>query len=333
MRRLAGFCFAFLLVFGAAAARAADLASWNEGPARQAIIAFVQKVTNAGSADFVPPEQRIAVFDNDGTLWAEQPIYFELAFVLDRVRQLAPRHPDWKSKQPFQAVLENDQARLASLSRADLAQLLAASHTGMTPENFRMSVRAWLGTARHPKFHTSYFNLTYQPMQELMAYLRANGFKTYIVTGGTTEFVRAFAGSVYGVPPEQVIGSSVATRFETDAAGQPELMREPKLELLNDGPAKPVSIQRVIGQRPIFAFGNSDGDQQMLEWTAAAPTAHFEGLLHHTDASREFAYDRQSKMGRLDKALDEATAKGWTVIDMQRDWKTVFPAMVNSAAR
>jgi phosphoserine phosphatase len=332
MRRLTGFCFAFLLFF-TAAARAADLASWNEGPTRQAIVAFVQKVTEANGQDFVPPEQRIAVFDNDGTLWAEQPIYFELAFMLDRIRQLAPQHPDWKAKQPFKAVLEGDRQWVASASREELAQLFIASHTGMTPEAFRTAVRAWLGTARHPKFHTAYFNLTYQPMQELLAYLRANGFKTYIVTGGTTEFVRAFAGSVYGIPPEQVIGTDVATRFETDAAGNPELMREAKPELLNDGPAKPAAIQRTIGRRPIFAFGNSDGDQQMLEWTAAGPGAHFEGLLHHTDADREFAYDRQSRIGRLDKALDEAVAKGWTVTDMQRDWKMVFPPMVNSAAR
>lgn len=332
MRRLAGLCFTFLL-FMTVAARAADLPSWSDGATRQTILAFVQKVTDANAADFVPPEQRIAVFDNDGTLWAEQPIYFELAFMLDRIRQLAPQHPEWKSTQPFKAVLEHDQKRVASASRPELAQLIAASHTGMTPEAFRTAVRAWLGTARHPKFHTAYFNLTYQPMQELLTYLRANGFKTYIVTGGTTEFVRAFAGSVYGVPPEQVIGSAIATRFEMDADGRPELMREAKVDLLNDGPAKPVSIQRVIGRRPIFAFGNSDGDQQMLEWTAAGQGAHFEGLVHHTDAAREFAYDRQSRIGKLDKALDEAAAKGWTVMDMQRDWKAVFPPMVSSAAR
>jgi phosphoserine phosphatase len=329
MRKLAGFCLAFLLI--ATAARAADLPSWNEGATRQAIIGFVQKVTDADSKDFVPPERRIAVFDNDGTLWSEQPAYFELAFMLDRIKQLAPQHPEWKTKQPFKAVLADDRARVAAASRQELVQLFIASHTGITPENFRIAARAWLGSARHPRFHTPYFNLVYQPMQELLTYLRANGFKTYIVTGGTTEFVRAFAGSVYGIPPEQVIGTDVATRLETDAAGQPELMREAKVELLNDGPAKPVSIQRVIGRRPIFAFGNSDGDQQMLEWTEAGSGAHFEGLVHHTDAAREYAYDRQSHIGRLDKALDEASAKGWTVTDMRRDWKTVFSAMVTAA--
>jgi phosphoserine phosphatase len=329
MRKLAGFCLAFLLI--ATAARAADLPSWNEGAARQAIVGFVRKVTDADGKDFVPPERRIAVFDNDGTLWSEQPVYFEMAFMLDRVKQLAPRHPEWKTKQPFKAVLEDDRARVASASRQELVQLFIASHTGITPENFRIAARAWLGSARHPRFHTPYFNLVYRPMQELLAYLRANGFKTYIVTGGTTEFVRAFAGSVYGIPPEQVIGTDVATRLERDAAGQLELMREAKVELLNDGPAKPVSIQRVIGRRPIFAFGNSDGDRQMLEWTEGGSGAHFEGLVHHTDAVREYAYDRQSRIGRLDKALDEASAKGWTVTDMRRDWKTVFSAMVTAA--
>jgi phosphoglycolate phosphatase-like HAD superfamily hydrolase len=326
--RLLRLVLPIVLLCLAATAQAQVLPSWNEGTARRQIVDFVQAVTAAGGKDFVPREQRIAVFDNDGTLWSEQPLYFELAFILDRIRTLAPQHPDWKTRQPFKAILEGDHAALTGATHEQLDQLFMASHAGMTPEQFRAAARAWLESARHPKFRIRYLELVYQPMLELLVYLRDHGFKTYIVTGGTTEFVRAFAGSVYGIPPEQVIGSTVATKFEMDAAGAPELMRQPKLDYFNDGPGKPVAIERVIGRRPILAFGNSDGDQQMLEWTAAGEGARFMGLIRHTDAAREFAYDRGSRIGKLDKALDEATARGWTIVDMKQDWRAIYPSAV-----
>jgi phosphoglycolate phosphatase-like HAD superfamily hydrolase len=307
---------------------AAPLPSWSDGTAKQSILSFVSAVTDKDGKDFVAPPQRIAVFDNDGTLWAEQPIYFEIAFMLDRIKALAPEHPEWKTEQPFKAVLDGDRAMLAALPRQDLEKLFVVSHTGMTEDQFRVAVRSWLGSAKHPKFQVPYFNLVYQPMLELLSYLRDNGFKTYIVTGGTVEFVRAFAESVYGIPPEQVIGTTVGTKFQIGADGAPEIMREAKVDFFDDGPAKPVAINRVIGRRPIFAFGNSDGDKEMLEWTAAGSGLRFEGLVHHTDAAREFAYDRAGKIGTLDKALAEANAKGWTVVDMKQDWRAIFGSVV-----
>jgi phosphoglycolate phosphatase-like HAD superfamily hydrolase len=314
-----------LLSSRAGFAQADALPSWNDGPAKQTIIDFVAKVTQAGSADFVPPDQRIATFDNDGTLWSEQPYYFQLAFALDRIKALAPRHPDWKTKEPFRSVLAGDKAGLAKMGQHGLLQILEVTHTGLTVEEFQAVVLDWIATARHPRFNRPYTNLVYQPMLELLAFLRANGFKTFIVSGGGVEFMRPWVGKVYGIPPEQVVGSSGATAFRMSPDGKPQLVKLPKVEFIDDGPGKPVGINRFIGARPIFAFGNSDGDQQMLEWTADGSGARLEALLHHTDATREWAYDRASPVGKLDKAWDEAVRRGWLVIDMKRDWKVVYP--------
>ena len=302
-----------------------SLTSWNDGAAKMAIVDFVGRVTRTDSTDYVKPAERIAVFDNDGTLWAEQPSYFQLAFAIDRVRTLSPQHPEWKTTQPFKGVLEGDTAALAASGEHGATQLLAATHAGITTEEFDVIVRSWLATAKHPKLARPYTQLVYQPMLELLAYLRANGFKTFIVSGGGVEFIRTFAESAYGIPPEQVVGSSVATTYRLGGDGTPTLVKEAKIEFVDDGPGKPSGINRFIGRRPIFAFGNSDGDQQMLQWTAAGSGARCVALVRHTDAEREFAYDRSSHVGRLDKALDEAAARNWIVVDMQRDWLTVFP--------
>jgi phosphoserine phosphatase len=307
-----------------ALAHADALPSWNDTAAKQAIVAFVAKVTSPAGAEYVPPAERIAVFDNDGTLWAEQPMYFQLAFALDRVRALAPRHPEWKETQPYKAVLDGDRAALAAAGEKGMLELVAATHAGMTTEEFARTVRDWLASARHPRFDMPYERLTYRPMVELLAYLRANGFRTFIVSGGGIEFMRPWAERAYGIPPEQVVGSSGVTKFEPGTDGRPVLRKEAKIEFVDDGPGKPVGINRFIGRRPIFAFGNSDGDLQMLQWTAAGAGPRFAALVHHTDEAREWAYDRQSSVGRLDKALDEATVKGWTIVDMKADWKRVF---------
>lgn len=301
----------------------AALPSWNDGPSRSAIVEFVQAVATPGSPDFVAPDERIAVFDNDGTLWSEQPMYFELQFSLDRVQALAPSHPEWRSRQPFKAVLEGDRAALAKSGQRGMLEIVAATHGGMTTADFTQSVQDWLKTARHPRTGLPYTSMTYAPMRELLDYLRAHDFKTYIVSGGEVEFMRPWTQAAYGIPPEQVIGSSVTTVYQLDQ-GQPRLMRQAKLAFNDDGPGKPVAIQHGIGRRPILAFGNSDGDLQMLQWTMAGPGRRFAGLVHHTDAKREWAYDRQSSFGRLDKALDEARARGWTVVDMQQEWKQVY---------
>ena len=315
----------FALVFATLAkAQTNDpLPSWNEGASKQAITQFVKDVSTAGGSRFVPPAQRIAVFDNDGTLWAEQPMYFQLAFALDRVKVLAPMHPEWKDKQPFKAVLEGDiKTALAGGTHA-LLELVMATHAGNTTEEFSQIVKDWLATAKHPKTGRPYTNMVYQPMLELLAYLRANGFKTYIVSGGGIEFIRAWAERVYGIPPEQVIGSSIKTKFEL-RDGNPVLVRLPEINFIDDKVGKPVGINQHIGRRPLAAFGNSDGDLQMLQWTTAGSGARFALLVRHTDAAREWAYDRESSIGHLDKALDEAQAKGWTVVDMKHDWKTIY---------
>jgi phosphoglycolate phosphatase-like HAD superfamily hydrolase len=316
-------CASLALPAGSAASEQLD--SWNEGPAKSAIIAFVARVTRAGSADYVKPAERIAVFDNDGTLWAEQPIYFQFAFAIDRVKTLSVEHPEWKTKQPFAAVLAGDTKALAAAGEHGLLQIMATTHTGITTESFNTIVGAWLTTARHPKLGRPYTQLVYQPMLELLAYLRANGFKTFIVSGGGVEFMRAFAEQVYGIPPEQVIGSSGVTEFRNQDGG-PVLIKKAAVEFIDDGPGKPSGINRFIGRRPLAAFGNSDGDQQMLQWTAAGSGARLMAIVHHTDAAREFAYDRQSHVGRLDKALDEANTRHWVVIDMKKEWLSVFPA-------
>ena len=305
-------------------AQADSLPAWNDGAVKKSITDFVARVTAPDGADFIPAEQRIATFDNDGTLWCEQPVYFQVAFAVDRIKAMAPQHPEWKTTQPFKAILANDTKALSAMDEKNLLQIMAATHTGMTTDEFSKAVLEWTATARHPRFKRPYTELVYQPMLELLAYLRANGFKTFIVSGGGVEFMRPWMEKVYGIPPEQVVGSSGVVKFQAGADGKPELMKTAKIEFIDDGPGKPAGINRFIGRRPIFAFGNSDGDLQMLQWTAASEGARFAGLVHHTDAEREYAYDRQSKIGKLDKAWDEAAAKGWTVVDMKRDWKVIF---------
>jgi phosphoserine phosphatase len=304
---------------------AADpLPSWNDTASKKAIVSFVEKVTKPSAPDFVPPAERIATFDQDGTLWAEQPMYFQLFFALDRVKALAPQHPEWKDKEPFASLLKGDvKGALAGGERAML-EIVMATHAGMTTEEFAQTVKEWIATARHPKTGRFYTEMVYQPMLELLAYLQANGFKTFIVSGGGIEFMRPWTEKVYGIPPEQVIGSSIKTKFEV-RNGKPVLVRLPEINFIDDKAGKPVAINQHIGRRPIAAFGNSDGDLQMLQWTTAGSGARFALLVHHTDAEREWAYDRTSSIGRLDKALDEAQANGWTVVDMKNEWKTLFP--------
>jgi phosphoglycolate phosphatase-like HAD superfamily hydrolase len=327
--RYSRFHLAVLLATLAAAvssARADELPSWRDGPSRKAILEFVSRVTQNGGRDYVEPAKRIAVFDNDGTLWAEQPIYFQFVFAIDSIKSLAPQHPEWHNTQPFKAVLEGDRAALDKMDEKQLVELIAVSHAGMTTDAFAGTVGSWLKHARHPRYKRRYSDLVYQPMLELLRFLRANGFKTFIVSGGGTEFMRVFAEQAYGIPPEQVIGSSGTTRFQMNERGRPVLVKEAKIEFVDDGPGKPSGIQRFIGRRPIVAFGNSDGDQQMLEWTADGEGLKLVGLVRHTDEEREYAYDRQSRVGRLDKALDEARKRGWTIVDMKDEWVTVFPS-------
>jgi phosphoserine phosphatase len=315
---------AALLLLVAAQARAADpLASWNEGAPKQAILKFVGEATLEGGPGFVPVSERIAVFDNDGTLWAEHPMYVQLAFALDRVKALAPAHPEWKRQAPFSAVLAGDLKALAASGEKGVLELVTATHAGMTTDQFAKIVATWLDSAQHPRFHRPYTEIVYQPMLELLRYLREKGFKTYIVSGGGTAFMRAFSEKVYGVPPEQVIGSSIATQYEM-RDGKPVILRLPKIDFFDDKAGKPLAIEKFIGRRPRLAFGNSDGDQQMLDWTAAGRGPRLMGLVHHTDGAREYAYDRASEFGRLDKALDEGLAKGWIVVDMKKDWKRIF---------
>ncbi len=300
------------------------LPSWHESASKQAIIQFVEQVTDPSSPSHVHPKDRIAVFDNDGTLWSEQPLYFQLAFALDRVKLLVPQHPEWYTQQPFKAVLENDLNVLAASGKKGLVQLVMASHAGMTTTAFERIVKVWLQKAVHPRFQRPYTDLVFQPMQELLIYLRAKGFKTYIVSGGGLAFMRPWVDTVYGIPPEQVIGSSIRTKFEM-RDGKPVIVRLPEIDFIDDKAGKPVGIHKFIGRRPIAAFGNSDGDLQMLQWTAAGKGARFMMLVHHTDDKREWAYDRQSHVGYLDKALDEAKARGWTIVDMKKDWKVIYP--------
>jgi hypothetical protein len=320
--------YAAILVLGMVSwhAQAAEdpLASWNDGPAKQAIVRFVGAVTTAGSAGYVDPADRIATFDNDGTLWVEQPIYTQFAFALDRVRALAPGHPEWKTTQPFKAVIENDMPALAAGGEKAMVELIAATHAGMTTDEFTALATKWLAEARHPRFKRPYTELVYQPMLEVLAYLRANGFRTYIVSGGGIDFMRPWTDRVYGIPPEQVLGSSIKTQFVM-RDGAPVLMRLPTIDFVDDGPGKPVGIDRLIGRHPIAAFGNSDGDIAMLQWAAAGPGARLTMIVHHDDAEREYAYDRQSHVGRLDKALDAAGAEPWVFVSMKADWRTIFP--------
>jgi hypothetical protein len=312
------------LVAVPALAQAADpLSAWRDGASKARIVEFVQAVTDPASKQYVPPAERIAVFDNDGALWTEQPMYFQLAFILDRVKALAPQHPEWRTTEPFKSVLAGDMAGVAAAGEHGLLELMAATHAGMTTDEFRRIVSDWLATAKHPRFKRSYTELTYAPTRQLLAYLRANGFKTFIVSGGGVEFVRVFSEQVYGVPPEQVIGSSIQTKYEV-RDGVPVIVRLPEIEFIDDKAGKPVGINRYIGRRPILAFGNSDGDFQMLEYTTSGPGPRLGLILHHDDAEREYAYDRKSSVGRLDRGLDEAAARGWVLISMKDDWHRVY---------
>jgi len=314
---------ALLPILKQAQAQTDPLPSWNDGPSKQAITSFVARVTRQGGPDFVPVAERIATFDNDGTLWVEHPMYTQLAFVLDRVKAMAPMHPEWTNTQPFKAALEGDVKTLAESGEQGVMALGMATHAGMTTQEFQNIVTDWLATARDPRFKRPYTELSYQPMIELLAFLRANGFKTFIVSGGGVEFMRPWTERVYGVPPEQVVGSSIKTKFQM-RDGRPELFRLPEVNFVDDKAGKPVGINEFIGRRPIAAFGNSDGDLEMLQWTTMSGGVRLGLLVHHTDAAREYAYDRDTPFGRLDKALDAATLNNWIVVDMKNDWKRIF---------
>jgi phosphoglycolate phosphatase-like HAD superfamily hydrolase len=305
------------------------LPSWNEGPAREAILDFVARVTEPGSPEFVPEAERIATFDNDGCLWSERPVYFQLLFAIDRVRELAPEHPEWQEQQPFKGVLEGDLEAVAASGEHGLLELVMASHAGMTTEEFEGIVREWLATARHPSLDRPFTELVYQPMLELLDYLRANGFKTFVVSGGGIEFMRPWVEEVYGIPPEQVVGSSIKVEY-TDSP-EPALVRLPEIDFIDDKAGKPVGIHKFIGRRPILAFGNSDGDFQMLEWVTTGEGPRLGVLIHHTDAEREWAYDRDSHVGRLDRGLAEASERGWLVVDMKADWLEIYPSSSGKA--
>jgi phosphoglycolate phosphatase-like HAD superfamily hydrolase len=316
--------FAVVLAAFTAAAQTDPLASWNDGRAKSAIVEFVEKVTTPGAPDVVPPTERIATFDNDGTLWAEQPMYTQLAYALDRIKALARKHPEWRGKEPYASLLKGDVKGALAGGEKAILEIVMATHAGMTTEEFEQTVKDWIASAKHPKTGRLYTEMVYQPMLELLAYLRSKGFKTFIVSGGGVEFMRPWTEKVYGIPPEQVVGSSIKTKYEL-RNGKPVLARLPEIDFIDDKAGKPVGINSHIGRRPIAAFGNSDGDLQMLQWTTAGNGARLALIVHHTDAVREWAYDRKSSVGRLDKALDEAKAEGWTVVDMKNDWKTIFP--------
>jgi hypothetical protein len=300
------------------------LPSWNDTAPKAAIIDFVAKVSEQASADFVPEDRRIAVFDNDGTLWVEQPMYTQLAFAIDRVRQEAPSHPEWKTKQPFKAAIEGDLKTLAASGEKGLTELIMATHAGMTIDAFEQIVTTWLSQSRDERFKRPYTDLVYQPMIEVMDYFRASGFKIFVVSGGGIEFMRPWSDRVYGIPPNQVVGSSIKTQFVM-RDGIPTLFRLPQIDFINDGPGKPVGINEHIGLRPIAAFGNSDGDLEMLQWTALGAQPSLALIVHHTDAAREYAYDRKADFGRLNHALDAAAINHWTVVDMKTDWEVIFP--------
>ena len=315
-----------LVLAAATAALAADdpLPSWNDGSAKASIIAFVDKVTTDGSPDFVPLEARIATFDNDGTLWSEQPMYFQIAFAVDRLKVIAAADPAIAENATVKAVLSGDRAKLAAIGEKGLLEIVAMTHAGMSIDDFTAIVRAWLASARHPRFDRPYTDLVYQPMLELLAYLRENGFKTFIVSGGGIDFMRPWAPAAYGIPPEQIVGSSGKTKWQL-IGDRPSIMKLPEVDFIDDGPGKPLGIERFIGRRPVFAAGNSDGDLEMLQWTTLDTGPRFGLIVHHTDAVREWAYDRDSVVGRLDKALDEAPKRGWLLVDMKNDWKVIYP--------
>ena len=313
-----------LFLFPLAAAAADPLPSWNDTASKKAIITFVDKVTKEDSPDFVPKAKRIATFDNDGCLWSEQPIYFQLIYASDRIKELAPKHPEWKTKEPFASLLKGDMKGALAGGEKALFEIIAATHAGISAEEFAASVKKWLATARHPKTKLPYNRMVFQPMMELLTYLRANGFKTFIVSGGGIDFLRTFAEEAYGIPPEQIIGSSLKSKYEV-RDGVPTIVKTSEINFIDDKAGKPVGIHQHIGRRPIFAAGNSDGDFQMLEWTTAGKGPHFGMLVHHTDAKREWAYDRDSHIGKLSRGLDEAKERGWLLVDMKNDWTAIYP--------
>lgn len=320
---------ALLLVAGACLAHAADpLPSWKDSPARQQIVDFITAAANEGSEGHIPPAERIAVFDNDGTLWSEQPAYFQLLYAADQVRKMAADHPEWKDKEPFASLLDGDIEGVKAAGKQGLMKIIAASHAEMTSEEFAAAVRKWLDTARHPQTGRRYDKMVYQPMLELLDFLRANDFKTFIVSGGGIDFLRVFAEESYGIPPEQVVGSSLMAKYEV-RNGRPAIVKLSEIAFIDDKAGKPVGIHQFIGRRPVFAAGNSDGDFEMLEWTTAGDGPRFALLIHHDDAKREWAYDRDSHIGRLTRGLDEADQRGWTVVSMKDDWSTVHPAGSN----
>lgn len=330
MERMFGIVLLIAAVFGApfffhSYSRAAEdpLPSWQDGPVKQGILDFVKGVTTKGGSDYVPPAERVATFDNDGTLWSEQPLYFQLQFALDRVKALAPEHPEWKEQEPFRAVLEGDKAALGKMGMEDLVALVSATHAGVTEAEFARIVKDWIRTAKHPRFNRLYGELTFAPMVELLDYLRANDFQVWICSGGGIDFMRAFVEEVYGVPPENVIGSSGKSHFEL-RDGRPVLVKDAGIANVNDKETKPVGISLHVGRRPVLAAGNSDGDLAMLQYTDDGEGPALMLLVHHDDAEREWAYDKESHIGRLDKALVEAQARGWSVISMKNDWRRVY---------
>lgn len=324
IHKIATISAAILLMLVPLDVQADELSSWNDGKAKQSIIDFVASVTAEGQVDYVAPEERIAVFDNDGTLWGEQPMYVQLAFVLDRVKALAPEHPEWKDTEPFKSALSGDFAGIAASGEKGLVQLVAATHAGMTSEEFAKVAGDWINTAKHPKTGRPYTEMVYQPMRDLITYLKDNKFKVFIVSGGGIEFMRPWTQRIYGIEPENVVGSSIKSKYEV-TGGKPSIIRLPEIDFVDDGPGKPVGIYNHIGRRPIAAFGNSDGDFQMLEWTTSGVGPSFGLIVHHDDAEREYAYDRQSPFGRLDKGLTDGPKLGWTIVSVKNDWKQVYP--------
>ncbi len=318
-----GFLSTILLLLVSATV-AAPLESWNDGPSKKAILEFVQKTTTEGSKDFVEPAERIAVFDNDGTLWSEQPVYFQLLFAIDQVKAMAPDHPEWKEKEPFKSILAGDMESVAASGKKGLMEILAVTHGGMTVDEFNRAAKEWLDSAKHPKTGRLYKEMTFQPMKEVLVYLRDNGYKTFIVSGGGIEFLRQFSEEAYGIPPEQVVGSSFKLQYVSEEGAEPQLRRLPELNFIDDKEGKPVGIEMHIGRRPIIAFGNSDGDFQMLEWTTSGQGPRMGVLIHHTDAEREWAYDRESHIGSLSRGLDEGPERGWVIVDMAKEWKTIY---------
>lgn len=300
------------------------LPSWNDGKTKTAILEYVEEVTNSEKKSFIQIKDRIATFDNDGNLWAEQPVYFQLYFAIDRIKAMAENHPEWYSEQPYQAILEGDMESLLAQGEKGLIKVIMTSHTGNTQAEFTTEVKNWIRTAKHPTLNVGYDELVYQPMLELLKYLRDNNFKTYIVSGGGVDFMRAFVTEIYGIPSEQILGSRIKTAYDYNN-GNPQIKRLPGLDFNNDKEGKPLNIQKIIGKKPVFSSGNSDGDLQMMQYTASNTLKSFMLYVHHTDEVREWAYDRDSHIGRLDKGLDEAAANGWTVIDMKKDWNVMYP--------